>query len=247
MNSAERLRFFTERSNNLHAEYLTDESLFQRYAFLVAWQERYLMPFYAEFRVRPEEDAAVRFVVSDLAGSGISARDRDLGRVVPLMIALLPEKALDALARAMELNARVLAINLAVARDFLGPDSLECGISEAEYCTAFRQVTTLDECIELTELAYRIGLTLRKVVRIPMIGITLRAMRAPAHAAGFGALQDFLETGYRRFRGLKDVGPLLRQVADRMTEVFARICEAAIETLDRDRVRPSVTMRQDMR
>jgi len=56
-----------------------------------------------------------------------------------------------------------------------------------------------------------------------MIGLTLRAMRLPARLAGFGALQKFLETGYKSFNALEDVHQFLDDMTVRMTEVFKPI------------------------
>ena len=48
-------------------------------------------------------------------------------------------------------------------------------------------------------------------------------MRKPAHAAGFGALQEFLETGYVTFRRISDIDQFLELLRERMSEVFERI------------------------
>ena len=62
-----------------------------------------------------------------------------------------------------------------------------------------------------------------------MIGITLRAMRAPAHAAGFGALHEFLEKGYRTFREIPDIDHFLGEIEIRMIGVFRRIYTAPLD------------------
>jgi hypothetical protein len=48
-------------------------------------------------------------------------------------------------------------------------------------------------------------------------------MRKPAHAAGFGALQEFLETGYVTFRRISDIDRFLAHLRERMSQVFGRI------------------------
>ena len=74
---AERLRHFTEQSNAVHEQYLSDPDLLNRYERFLEWQVAYSLPFYAEFQDRPETAAAVEFVLSDLIGTGVSARDAD--------------------------------------------------------------------------------------------------------------------------------------------------------------------------
>lgn len=77
--------------------------------------------------------------------------------------------------------------------------------------------------MELVRLAVELGDTLKKLVRVPLIGGLLRTMRKPAHAAGFGALQEFLETGYLTFRRISDIDRFLELLHRRMDRVFDRI------------------------
>lgn len=229
---ADRLRFFTEQSNAVHAQYLSDPELLRRYEFFLDWQVAYTLPFYNEFQKEPDTAAAVEFVISDLIGTGIIARDADLARVIPIMVRLLPAKALRTLASAMELNARALTINLDICRRLFATTNVEHGISERDYCAAFRHATSLDECRELINLIVRLGGSLKRMVRNAALGLTLRAMHHPAHAAGFGAMQDFLETGFATFHAIEDVDDFLERFASRMEEVFRRACDAPLAGMD---------------
>ncbi len=84
-------------------------------------------------------------------------------------------------------------------------------------------MSTYDECMDLVQLAVELGETLKRLVRVPLIGGLLRTMRKPAHAAGFGALQEFLETGYVTFRRISDIDHFLGHLRERMSQVFGRI------------------------
>jgi hypothetical protein len=66
-------------------------------------------------------------------------------------------------------------------------------------------------------------------VHVPLIGMLLRTMRAPAHVAGFGALQEFLETGYLTFRRISDIDHFLALLHTRMEKVFDRIYRLPVE------------------
>ncbi|MCO4812647.1 MAG: hypothetical protein KC572_13675 [Gammaproteobacteria bacterium] len=229
---AERLRFYTDESNAVHEQYKSDPELRRQYENFLDWQVAYSLPFYSEFREVPQTAAAVEFVISDLIGTNISARDADLARVVPIMVRLLPEKALQALASALELNARALSINLDICRTLFEHTNISAGISEQDYCDAFRRSTTLDECVELIDLTLALGHNLKRLVRRPVLGMTLRAMHRPAHAAGFGAMQDFLEKGYSTFHAIEDIDYFLDRFAVRLSEVFTRICKKPLDTLN---------------
>jgi hypothetical protein len=226
MSAANKLRKYTDRSNALHQDYLGDEAVFVRYERFVAWQLNYLLPFYEDLRASDNYAAAVDFVVSDLTGINISERDRDIARVAPIMSRMLPEKALQALASAMELNARVLEINLSICRALFENRAVNDEISESDYRLACRIASSLDECLELVHLIEDIGRSLDHVIGIPMIGVTLKTMRIPARLTGFAALQVFLEKGYVTFVALEDVDQFLDDITLRMTEVFTEIFTA---------------------
>jgi hypothetical protein len=235
---AERLRQFTEQSNAVHKQYLSDPDLLSNYEVFLDWQVAYSLPFYSEFEESPATAAAVKFVSTDLVGTGVSARDAELKRILPIMIRLLPASALQTLASAMELNARVLTINLAICRQLFTTIDPQTGISERDYCAAFRRTVSLDECWELIDLTINLGHSLKRMVRSPLLGATLRAMHHPAHVAGFGAMQDFLEQGYATFHDIEDVDYFLDRFAARMKEVFARTCEGPLEEMDASPIAP---------
>lgn len=231
MSAATRLREYTHRSNTIHQEYLGDPELLRRYKRFVAWQLDYMLPFYEDLRTSDDYAAAVDFVVSDLTGIDVNERDHDIARVVPLMSRMLPEKALRTVAAAMQLNAMVLDINLSIFRQLYGELAVGAAVTELDYCAACRRASKLEECLELVHLTGEVGHSLDHVIQIPMIGLTLKAMRTPARLAGFGALQGFLERGYGTFSALQDVDRFLDDMTSRMTDVFTWILTEPLERL----------------
>jgi hypothetical protein len=223
MSAATQLREYTDLSNFIHEQYLGNPELLQRYERFVGWQLEYMLPFYEDLRSSLDRAAAVDFVVSDLTGISISERDHEFAKVLPIMSRMLPARALSAVATAMQLNARVLAINLSICRALFKEIAIDADITDASYCAACRRASDLDECLELVHLTADIGRNLDHVIRIPMMGLTLRAMRMPARLAGFAVLQIFLEKGYKTFNALQDVDQFLDDMTVRMTEVFGRI------------------------
>ena len=232
MSAATELRDYTERSNEIHRQYLGNRDLLSKYKHFVAWQLAYMLPFYDDLRTSKKYAAAVDFVVSELTGIGVSDRDHDIARVVPIMSRLLPDKVLCAMASAMQLNARVININLAICRDLYQDKAVDAVILETDYRSACRQASSLDECLELVRLIDDVGRNLDHIIRIPMIGVTLKAMRAPARLSGFGALQVFLEKGYKTFDALEDVDQFLTDITRRMSEVFTKIFTEPLEQPD---------------
>lgn len=229
--AATRFRQHIRRSNDLHREYLDDTHLLNSYDRFANWQLEYLLPFFSDLHTKEGYAEAIDFTMSDLAGVSISERDRDLERAAPAITKLLPLGGLATIASAAEMNARVLKINIAICRCLLVGEDLPERITESDYCVACRKASSLDECVELVHLVTGLGKTLKSLVKVPMIGITLRTMRAPAHAAGFGALQEFLEKGYRTFRQIPDTDDFLAEIETRMVSVFERIYTAPLDQL----------------
>ncbi len=216
------------RSNALHLEYLDDEARHSHYKHLTVWQHDYLLPFFSDLFVYAGYEEAVEFVVSDLSGTSIASRDRDIERAAPLFIRLLPTTALQTLAIGAEMNARVLDINLGLCRHLARDGGFPESLSEELYHPALREVTTLDECTEIIRILGQLGENLDRLVHIPLIGGTLRAMRGPAHAMGYGALHSFLESGFTTFKAIPDVPVFLDLVLGRAIEVFERAFEPGV-------------------
>lgn len=227
---AELLRH-TQRSNELHFQYARDSRLREIYQAFIDWQLDYLLQYFEDMQARPDQAAAVAFIISDLAGVEISQRDQEFAKVVPMMVRLLPKNVLASAAAAMRLNASVLENNLAICQSIDAAHLLSGKVREREYAEACRCVTSYEECMELVGLTAQLGHELQHAIEIPMIGVTLKAMRGPARLAGIGALQSFLETGFRTFAALENVDQFLSEIEQRMDRIFRRIYRGPITAL----------------
>jgi len=219
-------------SNRLHRSYLDDPVFRRDYERFISLQTGYFLPQYDDLRDRPGYDRAIDFVVTDLTGTGIADRDRDLEKVAPIMSRTLPTGALSALKLAMELNARVLDMNLGIAKSLQASLRESRPISERDYCRASRSVTGFDDCRELIDMTHRAGHALDEFAHLPMIRTLSRSMRLPARVWGFTDLQAFLEKGLDTFLAVDDVPAFLDVMDERMTVIFRRVFEAPLEELD---------------
>jgi hypothetical protein len=228
--AARRFRLAIEHSNALHAIYLDDPGLYDAYDRFTRWQFDYMLPFFEDQLEPPGYADAISFVISDLAGVGVSARDHDIERATPVIVRSLPLHALELAASAAELNVGALEFNLAICRALLENGKLPASITEDRYCSACRRASSFDECMELVHLAVDLGRGLKGLVRVPLISVLLRTMKVPAHAAGFGALQEFLETGFVTFRRIKDIDRFLDLLGKRLNDVFVHIHFSELES-----------------
>ena len=225
--AAEVSRFIT-RSNELHAQYLGDTRQLEQYQRFTQWLVDYLTPFAGSLRARGEYADAVDFVINELAGKNVVERDRQLARVAPIITAMLPLRLLQMMATAARFNARPLEINLGICHLLQVDGILPDEIPEDAYFAASREVSSYDESIALLEASITLGKSLESTVRNRWVGMTLKLMSGPAHAAGYGALQDFLENGYQTFRKIPDVDDFLSEVRRVMTAIFDRVFGAPL-------------------
>jgi hypothetical protein len=226
------LREKIRAANRLHRRYLDDAAFFRLYERFIELQRAYFLPQYDDLRDRPGYDAAIDFVISDLLGTGTASRDHDLERVAGIMSRTLPTRALEAMTLAMDLNARVLAINIDIATALADKLRARNAISERDYCLASRQATTFGEFQTLIAKSREAGMALDRVAHLPLIRGIAHSMRIPARLAGFADLQAFLEAGLDTFVGVADVGEFLDVMDERMTEVFHRILVEDEQLLD---------------
>jgi len=183
---------------------------------LRAWQTQRLLRTYDDLRSERRYAGAVEFFFSDLYGpKDLSERDRQLARAWSHFRRALPEALLQVLAQAVELQVLTAQLDLAVV------DALPVGkLSATTYATAYRVVGGRDQRRRQIELIVGVGEVLDRAVRRAWVGLALRAAHAPAHAAGFGVLQDFLERGLAAFREMNGAQRLLGCIRERELQLM---------------------------
>jgi hypothetical protein len=72
-------------------------------------------------------------------------------------------------------------------------------------------------------LMLAVGEALDRYTRSALMRHSLRLMRGPAHAAGLGALQEFLERGFDTFREMRGADGFLSLVAQRERDLAMRL------------------------
>ncbi|HYD79283.1 MAG TPA: hypothetical protein VEC06_05700 [Paucimonas sp.] len=173
---------------------------------------------HADLLASSDTAAAARFFLEDLYGThDMTQRDADIERIVPTMERMLPATALQTIAEAILLDALSESLDAAMARH------LGIEFDENAYVEAYRAVSLPAD--RERQLAYvrSVGLSLCELVRIPLIGATLRMMRGPAHIAGLGQLHDFLERGFQAFKAMKAPRDFVETTIARETRIMRNL------------------------
>lgn len=191
---------------------------------LQRWQSARLERSFADFLAQPSTEPAARFFLDDLYGDrDVSARDRDVERVLPLMRKLLPPHLIETAADAIELAWLSHAFDLHLAQALEAQPPRNKKIDEADYARAYRAVGKPRLREHQIELILRVGATLDHAVHKPWIPRLLRASRLPAKLAGLGELQGFLERGFAAFKALQGADDFLGEIARRERETSRRL------------------------
>ena len=210
-----------ERNAALRGVFADDLAARKRLAELQRWQSQRLLRSHADLRANPRYRSAVEFFFNELyGGSDPTARDRDLQRVHRVMERLLPKEALHALMLAIELEILSQELDAEVVRNLpAGPITVE------SYAEGYRGAGRRPDRERQIELLGVIGGFLDGVVKKPIIRALVHFARKPAHAAGFGAMQEFLERGLDAFEAMHGADEFLATLRERewlaMERVFA--------------------------
>lgn len=165
---------------------------------------------YAALLASPRYAAAARFFLNDLYGPvDFSARDAQFSRIVPALRRLLPDEVFHTVEQLVELHALSEELDQAMAHR-MAPGA----ISESAYREAWRSVGRPGDRERQVALVIDLGRALDRHTRKPLLGTTLRLMHGPAHAAGLGDLQAFLQEGFSAFKSMKGAEEFLAIISN---------------------------------
>jgi hypothetical protein len=196
-----------------------------RLAELKRFQSQRLARSYEDLASQPRYRAATAFFLDDIYGpKDFSARDQEMLRIVPVMTRVLPASAVETAALAIELEAlsEDLDHRLAAALP-------EGPIDDMAYAKAYRESSQRHERIRQIDLIEAVGQRLDALVKKPLVAQMLKLMRRPAHMAGLGDLQEFLERGFESFREMKGADEFLATLRGREEKIASRLFSGAPE------------------
>lgn len=199
-----------------------DPALLAARTALKNYQAARLSVTHADVLAAPETHDAAQFFLDELySAKNLGQRDVDLERMVPAMQRILPLQPLQTIANAVVLDALSERLDTAMARQ------LGSNFSDADYAAAYRTVTSRAEREQQLELISSLGISLCELVRIPFLSLTLNLMRGPAHLAGLGQLQHFLEAGFGSFRKISRPRPFVETIVAREQAILEQLYRPA--------------------
>jgi hypothetical protein len=164
-------------------------------------QSRRFSGTYEDLLRSPVYAAAARFFLEELYGEkDYSQRDEQFARIAGAIDKLFPAQVAQTAAELAHLHALTEDLDVRMARvwqlqlpELGGP---------RRYALAWREAGRADERALQLASVVELGQDLARLTRTTGLRTMLRMMRGPAGAAGLGALQHFLETGFDTFAGM---------------------------------------------
>jgi hypothetical protein len=209
-----------ERNAALRDVFTSDAALRKQLVRVQKWQSKRLLRSHADLHADPRYRLAVEFFFNELYGGqgDVRRRDADLFKVQGAMERLLPREGLDSLCLAIQLETLSQELDADLARALpTGP------ITAERYAVAYRKTGRRADRERQIELTREIGTYLDGVVRKPLVRGLIRLARGPAHASGFGQLQEFLERGLAAFDAMHGADDFLRTVGIRELRTLERL------------------------
>lgn len=220
LSNKERVAGALQRVIDLRARLESDAALVRRWRAVKDFQCDRLRRTYPDLFAQPRYAQAGEFFLTHLYGArDFTLRDSQALRVVPKLTRMLPDRAIETLALAVELDELSETLDERVAEHATLP------VDDAVYAKAYRAAGTWDERTRQITVVDQIGRSLEKLARVPLLAGMLHMMRGPAEAMGYGHLQHFLQSGFDAFRAMGSASDFLGVVRERETRLMRRLLD----------------------
>ena len=219
---AARLQKMLARNHELAGKIQCGVFPLPEFEILQSWQQGRLATTFDDLASGETYRPAVTFFLSELYGGlDFRERDRDMHRVMPVMKRFLPDTVLYIISEAFELQAISLEFDMEMARHMRLQGFADLDMSS--YCEVYRACSDRPGRERQILLIRKLGYDLDRLERKPLVNTLVRLLRGPAHAAGFGKLQEFLESGLGSFRAMDDVAYFNETIYEREWDSMERL------------------------
>jgi len=221
---ADRLYEMLAWNHGLAGKFEDEDFPLHAFEQLQKWQQKRLARTFDDLIQQDAYRPAVNFFLTELYG-GLDFRERDqeMSKVMPVMKRFLPDKVLYIMSEAFELQAVSLEFDMEMAGCMERLHIADLDMDR--YCEVYRAGSDRPGRERQILLIRKLGYDLGRLVNKPLVNPLVRLLRGPAHAAGFGKLQEFLEAGLGSFRALRDVRHFNETIYERewnsMQKLFA--------------------------
>lgn len=192
------------------------------------FQARRFSATYADLLKATQYQAAARFFLEELYSErNYAERDAQFARIAGALERLFPKQVVQTAVSLAQLHGLTEALDLALAQHWLA----HAGLADVpRYVAAWRAVGRRPERMAQLATVLTVGQELDRLTRTPGLRLMLKMMRKPAHVAGLGALQQFLERGFDNFAAMGRQGGGARFFMDTVQVRETRLFDLLFDT-----------------
>jgi hypothetical protein len=205
---------------------LAQPALGRTAAELKRYQQARFARTHADLLAHPRFGQAASFFLADLYGpQDFTQRDAQFARIVPALVRMFPQDIVATVESLAALHALSEHLDSAMALHLDGST-----LTRTTYIVAWQATGEPASRTRQIELVMVVGRALERHTRSRLLRASLKAMRGPARAAGLGALQGFLESGFEAFASMAGAGEFLAAIDTRERALARRLFEAGAST-----------------
>jgi hypothetical protein len=200
---------------------LAEPVLGRKAAELKRYQQSRFARTHSDLLTHPRFGLAANFFLADLYGpQDFTQRDAQFARIVPALVRMFPKDIVATVESLAALHALSERLDSMMAGHLDGSTP-----SRASYVAAWQATGEPASRTRQIDMVLEVGRALDRHTRSRLLRASLKAMRGPARAAGMGALQGFLESGFDAFAAMGGAGEFLSMVGEREQALARRLFE----------------------
>lgn len=232
MEAAQIIRDAVARVSDLRRRCAQDPSLAAAIFAVKAFQARRFAGTYADLLAGETYRHAARFFLVELySDKDYSDRDAQFGRIAGGLQTLFTKQVVATAVSLAQLHLLTEELDHAMGLAWQESNIAATASPAERYVEVWRSVGRRVDRARQLAMVLRIGEDLGRLTRLPGLRLVLRMMRKPAHAAGLGSLQEFLESGFDTFAEMshqtRGVETFLSIIEEREAELIDLLFEGA--------------------
>lgn len=199
---AERIRSAMSEVSALRHRFLQAPGLERALYQIKTFQCNRFAVTYSDLLTQPAFAPACNFFLEEIySPRDFDQRDAEFAKIAGAVERLFPQSIVKIAITLAELHVLTEQLDIRMAQTALatfGTDRTS-QLTEVLYREIWQEVGSKDDRLQQLTKVMLLGADLKKVVLLPGIRLTLRAMRGPAKTAKLSLLQAFLEAGFETF------------------------------------------------
>ena len=225
MEPAETIRNAVAAVSLLRVQTSASPALLEAVKQIKLFQARRFRATYSDLLGSDEYGPATQFFLDELySDKDFAQRDAQFAKIAGALQTLFPKQVVQTAVKLAQLHRLTEELDHQMGIEVLSTS----GVDEvAKYVQAWNTVGRRQDRDLQLKTVLGVGLELERLTRTAGLRLMLKMMRRPAHAAGLGALQAFLEAGFDTFADMsgkkKLVANFLSTIQERESKLIAAL------------------------